>query len=611
MKSEAFPFGPFIDEDEIRFSLWAPGAENVELSLESRCIPMQPLDHGWWQLSMPRSRDPESQPGSPYQFRINNDLHVPDPASRKQLQDVHGPSCIPLPEEYPWQCSSWKGLAWEQTVIYELHVGSFSPEGNFAGVQKRLPYLRDLGVTAIELMPVADFPGKRNWGYDGVLHYAPDTSYGSPEELKELIDAAHSMGIMVFLDVVYNHFGPDGNYLHVYAEDFFTDRVDTPWGPAIDFSQRPVREFFIQNAEYWLSDFRFDGLRFDAVQEIHDEQSEEHFLLELSRRIRESLPEDRIIHLMLENDDNQARYLDDSYRAQWNDDYHHVMHSILSGESGGYYSDFYKSPFEKLQRTLTEGFIYQNNPSEYRDGKLRGEDSSQLPPSAFINFLQNHDQTGNRAFGERIHMLSDSRRLQTARAAMLLLPQIPMLFMGDEWQADSPFLFFCDFHNELADAVRKGRREEFSKFPAFADPEVREQIPDPNAEDTFLQSCLDWNETQKQPHSECIEETRQLLELRRKYISPLLPGIYASRSCVSQTVENEALVICWHIESTPALIVEINLGNKGIDCCDELQKLGIENSEMKKIWDNSSPSNELFELVPGSIRVWAAAGSAS
>ena len=439
------------------------------------------------------------------------------------------------PSAYAWRDERWHGRPWAEAVIYELHVGTFSPEGTFAGVERRLDYLRDLGVTAIELMPIADFPGKRNWGYDGVLPYAPDAAYGRPEDLKRLVDAAHERGLMMFLDVVYNHFGPEGNYLNAYACEFFTERHKTDWGAAINFdgaASRAVRDFFIHNALYWLEEYHFDGLRFDAVHAIVDD-SQPHILVELAEAVRAGPAADRHIHLVLENDRNEARYLrytDDGkprhYNAQWNDDFHHAFHVLLTGEKDGYYSDYADPVTRHLGRCLAEGFAYQGEPSPFRDGKPRGEPSAELPPAAFVTFLQNHDQIGNRALGERLGALTRPERLRAATVAWLLAPARPMLFMGEEFAASSPFLFFCDFGPELAQAVTNGRRREFARFEQFSSREMQERIPDPNHPDTFERSRLDWQSLEgsrtrdvaralPRPSSRCV----------RKHIVPRLPDM--------------------------------------------------------------------------------------
>ncbi len=482
------PFGAEITSEGVRFRLWAPKAERVALRLHGTGeLPMTRDDGGWHHLTTAAARA-----GSLYQYLIGGQA-VPDPASRYQPEDVHGPSEVVDPGTYDWRDATWPGRRWEEIVLYELHAGSFSESGDFAGIARHLDHLVDLGVTAIELMPVADFPGGRNWGYDGVLPFAPDSRYGRPEELKRLIDQSHARGLAVFLDVVYNHFGPDGNYLHLYAPDFFTERHKTPWGAAINFdgdTARPVRDFFIENALYWLEEFHFDGLRFDAVHAILDD-SRRHILTELAETVRARLGAGRPIHLVLENDKNQARLLGPRlFTAQWDDDIHHALRVLTTGEIEGYYADYAERPAERLGRALAEGFAYQGDLSAYR-GEARGEPSAGLPPTAFVSFIQNHDQVGNNAFGTRLARLAAPEIIRIAAAIYLLSPQIPMLFMGEEWGAEQPFAFFCDFGPELAEAVRQGRRREFAKFPAFRDAAARARIPDPCAATTFASAVLD------------------------------------------------------------------------------------------------------------------------
>jgi malto-oligosyltrehalose trehalohydrolase len=451
------------------------------------------------------------------------------------------------PGALQWSDEGWRGRPWEEAVIYELHVGTFTPEGTFRGVEQKLDYLRSLGVTAIELMPVADFPGARNWGYDGVMPFAPDSSYGRPEDLKQLVQAAHARGLMIFLDVVYNHFGPEGNYLHQYAPQFFTSRHHTPWGDAINFDgpeSRVVRDFFIHNALYWLEEYNFDGLRLDAVNAIVD-NSTPNVLTELAQTVRERFGAERFVHLVLENVDNTARYLGRDqaegirlYDAQWNDDIHHCLHVLLTGETNGYYSDYSPDPMRHLCRCLREGFAYQGEYSEYH-GENRGEPSSHLPPSAFISFLQNHDQVGNRAFGERITQLADPRALRAVMEILLLAPPPPLIFMGEEFGAASPFLFFCDFHGDLAAAVTNGRRSEFAPFAKFNSPDVRESIPDPNVESTYLHSKLNWDSLRDKVHAGWLNLYRDLLALRRSKVVPHLAGTPTTRCEVSQGGERK------------------------------------------------------------------------
>jgi maltooligosyltrehalose trehalohydrolase len=525
------PYGAEITPDGVRFALWAPTAGDVSLVLNGVELPLSADKDGWYRVV-----SADARPGSRYGYRIDGNLTVPDPASRFQPDDVHGLSLVVDPQTYEWSDTSWTGRPWEETVLYEVHVGTATPEGTYAGLMNKLDSLRDLGVTAIELMPIGEFPGRRNWGYDGVLPYAPDAAYGSPEDLKRLIEHAHELGLMVFLDVVYNHFGPSGNYLHAYAKTFFTERHPTPWGAGINVDgegSRPVRDFFFHNALYWLEEFHFDGLRFDAVHAIADD-GKPHFIEELANRIRQAIP-DRHIHLVLENEANQARWLDRDvgrapklHTAQWADDIHNSWHALLTGENEGYYEDYANKPLQHLGRALAEGFAYQGDPSPHKDGVIRGEPSAHLTPTAFVAFLQNHDQVGNRAFGERLSQLIPPERLALAQAIFLLSPQIPLLFMGEEWAASTPFQFFVDFESEpdLAKAVRDGRRGEFKRFKAFSDPEMSQKIPDPTDRSTFEHSRIEWSEIDGSPHREVLSQTRHLLDLRRTEIVPLLKSEY-------------------------------------------------------------------------------------
>jgi maltooligosyltrehalose trehalohydrolase len=520
------PFGAEMTAGGTRFALWAPTARDISLLLDDAEMPMPETQGGWRELVAPRARA-----GSRYGFRIDGRLVVPDPASRWQPDDVHGLSQVIAPLAYDWSDAGWKGRPWEETVLYELHVGTVTREGTFAALMGKLDALKETGITAIEFMPIADFPGRRGWGYDGVLPFAPDAAYGAPDDLKRLVDRAHAIGMMVFLDVVYNHFGPSGNYLHAYAEKFFTDRHQTPWGAGINFdgaNGRTVRDFFVHNALYWLEEYHIDGLRLDAVHAILDD-SETHILEEIAARARNAFP-DREIHLVLENDANEARWLERGpdqrpkfYTAQWDDDLHHCWHTLLTGESDGYYVDYADRPLERLGRGLAEGFVYQGEGSAHRQGEPRGEPSTHLPPSAFVSFLQNHDQIGNRAYGDRLTGLTPPECLSLARAGLLLAPQIPLIFMGEEWASSTPFLFFVDFSDDepLAKAVREGRRREFAAFKSFGEHgEVRE-IPDPTREDTLRQSCLDWSEAAREPHAGALAETRALLAIRQREIVPL------------------------------------------------------------------------------------------
>ena len=532
LRRHAMPFGAQRQQDgAVRYRLWAPAAQRVDLCLaragDDRQMPMQARGDGWFE----RITDAPAA-GNRYRYRIDGGLQVPDPASRFQPAGLHGYSEVIDALDFEWQDGDWRGRPWHEAVIYELHTGAFSPSGDYAGIERRLDYLMDLGVTAVELMPVAAFPGRRNWGYDGALLFAPDAAYGRPEALKHLVQSAHRRGLMVFLDVVYNHFGPVGNYLHHYAPDFFTDRHQTPWGAAINFdgsASAAVREFFVHNALYWLEEFHFDGLRLDAVHAIVDDSTPD-ILEAIAASVHKGPGAGREVHLVLENDHNEARYLRTRegrpapYRAQWNDDVHHALHVLATRESSGYYADYADQPLRHLARCLGEGFAYQGEASAYRGGSPRGTPSADLAPDAFVSFLQNHDQVGNRAFGERIGAIAADPVVRALSAVQLLAPSPPLLFMGQEFAATSPFLYFCDYHAEpdLARAVAEGRRREFAGFDRFAEPQAREQIPDPNAADTFERSRLDWDQAAAAPHAGWLGWHRHLLNLRDRALVPRL-----------------------------------------------------------------------------------------
>ncbi len=601
-------FGTAVEpNNSFSFRLWAPNSKNVQLALfdgaqESRHS-MAADGSGWYSFAA------QCRPGMEYQFIIDDGLAVPDPASRYQPNDVHGRSQIIDPASFQWSDGDWHGRPWNETVLYEIHVGTFTEEGTFAGVANKLDYLKDLGVTAIELMPVADFPGRYGWGYDGVLPYAPESQYGAPNDFKALIQQAHQKGMQVFLDVVYNHFGPEGNYLHAYAKEFFTDKHKTPWGAALNFEgSREVREFFIENALYWLNEYNIDGLRLDAVHAIKDD-SEKHILIELANRVAEGPGRLRPRHLVLENEANGASFLERDhenkpkmYSAQWNDDIHHAYHVLATGESGGYYADYVKSQNGKnaialLGRALAEGFIYQDEPSEYRDGEIRGEKSDHLPPSAFVSFLQNHDQVGNRAFGDRIASISDPEVLNALSTIQLLAPSVPLLFMGEEWGCKTSFLYFCDLGPELAPLVTEGRRSEFANFPEFSDPKTRDSIPDPCKVETFKQSKLDWSDLDKAPHFENLRLTKFMLALRKREIVPLLSKIDSGKA----KLDGELLIVEWNARSKPILVLVANLTKETHKVTDN--KLG-QNSKFKVLYNTSCITSREIEhgtLPPQSV----------
>ncbi len=550
-------WGPRIERDgRVGFSLWAPAAKSVSLLLDgqSEPIPMQLKPDGWHEIVTDRAR-----PGMQYWYVLPNGMRVPDPASRFQPQDVSGPSEIIDPSAHRWKDSQWRGRPWHEAVVYELHVGAFTAEGTFRAAMDKLSYLRELGVTAIEIMPVGDFPGTRNWGYDGTFWYAPESSYGRPQDLKALVDAAHTQGLMVLLDVIYNHFGPEGNYLPVYAPQFFTDRHKTPWGSAIQYELPPVRAFAIENALYWLTEFHLDGLRLDAVHAIRDD-SKVHLLDELAATVREKIT-DRPVHLVLENEENEARRLT-QYTAQWNDDVHHVLHTAATGEGSGYYAD-YLGDVPKLGRALAEGFAFQGEVMPFRES-ARGEPSAHLPPTAFIAFIQNHDQIGNRAFGERLTQLAAERAVKAVAATYLLLPQVPMLFMGEEWGSRTPFPFFCDFHGELAQAVREGRRAEFARFPEFADESAREKIPDPQSPETFASAKLDWTARESSPPAQWLAWYRELLSVRSRHIVPRLRE-FPGNAGRFEVIGKGAVRVRWRVNDAESLCLLANLSEEPVE----------------------------------------------
>jgi malto-oligosyltrehalose trehalohydrolase len=550
-------FGARITNDGASFRLWAPKAKHVDLLLD-KPHRLTRGDDGWFAADIAGVKA-----GARYKFRIDDEIDVPDPASAFQPDDVSGMSEVIDHGDYPWRATGWRGRPWQETVLLETHVGTFTPEGSYRAMIGKLDHLVTTGITALELMPLADFAGRRNWGYDGVLWYAPDSAYGRPNDLKTLIDEAHLRGLMVFLDVVYNHFGPEGNYLGHYAPSFFTE-AQTPWGSAIDYRVREVRAFAIENALYWLREYRFDGLRLDAVHAI-SEPGEVSMLHDLSRAAGELAAETgRHIHLVLENDDNAASLLDagedpprGKYRAQWNDDYHHAWHVLLTGETQGYYGDYATSPLHDIARALESGFVYQGEASAHRGGQLRGEPSAALAPIAFVNFLQNHDQIGNRALGDRLESIAKPKAIEAALAITLLAPAVPMLFMGEEWGSKAPFPFFCDFEGDLAEAVRQGRRNEFSA--AYA--KYGDEIPDPLDQSTLQSAMLDWDARNEAVGSRRLALVQDLLAIRRREIIPRLAGAAFGEA---DAADNGLLTASWRMGDGTTLSLLANLSDRDI-----------------------------------------------
>ena len=540
------PIGATITPAGTRFRVWAERAQQVDVVLYQGDQPgdsyaMQPTGAGYYELLLPNVGA-----GTQYMYRLDGATNRPDPVSRFQPLGVHGPTQVVDPAVFSWNDSDWRGLALEDAVIYELHIGTFTPEGTFDSAIEKLDQLVELGVSAIEIMPVADFPGRWNWGYDGVSLFAPSRAYGGPEALRRLVDAAHKRGLAVVLDVVYNHFGPDGNYLRDFSLHYFTHKHTTPWGDALNFDDveaEHVRSFFTSNACYWANEYHLDGLRLDATHAIKDD-SPTHILAEIAASVRASLPVDRQFLLIAEDERNEpglvrgrgdiaTRRPDDPASATerspqslelsrqpptpnygldalWADDFHHQVRVALTGEQEGYFGD-YSGSVKDLVATLRQGWFYTGQQSQNL-GAARGAPADDVAPPAFVYHIQNHDQVGNRAIGDR---LSSAVSLEAYRAATVLLlctPYLPMLWQGQEWAASTPFLFFTDHNAELGRLITEGRRREFERFAAFAG----EQVPDPQAESTFLESKLNWAEREQPPHDGILQLYHDLLHLRRR-----------------------------------------------------------------------------------------------
>lgn len=569
-----------LGDGRVRFRVWAPDARQAVLVLDGQRHAMLAETDGCFVVALP------CQAGARYHYLFDNDVRVPDPVSRWQPDGVHGDSTVLDADAYVWQTHDWRGRPWHESVIYELHAGTC---GGYRGICAQLPQLAAWGITAIELMPLSQFPGERNWGYDGVLPYAPAAAYGHPDELKALIDQAHALGISVLLDVVYNHFGPDGNYLHRYASAFFRDDIATPWGEAIDFRVEPVQRYFIDNALMWLQDYRFDGLRLDAVHAIRPRG----FLDLLRKQLRNRLPADRHVHLILENEANQASLLsDDGYTAQWNDDFHNALHVLMTGEQEGYYRGFSNDPAAQLARVLEQGFAYQGEHTP--DGHPRGEPSAHLPPSRFVVFLQNHDQIGNRAHGDRLNTLVSEAAMRAATALVALSPMIPMFFMGEPWGCRAPFLFFTDYPPPLDEQVREGRRREFVQFAAFTDAASRATIPDPNAPTTFQRSIADIGQAQQAEGCRWAEWFAGLLSLRRQQ---LVPRLDRARAMHARVIGDGALEAWWSLGDT-RLRIAFNFGNApvALQQLPDAQLLHAENVGRPSLGSDLPPNGFIAEL---------------
>lgn len=545
----------FIGDGRVRFRLWAPGESSLSLRLGDRDVPMRAGEDGWFEIEMEDVR-----PGQAYEYVLGDGTSVPDPAARGLAGDVHGPSLVLDPLSYRWKHAEWRGRPWHEAIIYELHIGTFTPEGTFSAAAERLSHLAAIGVTAIEIMPVAQFGGARGWGYDGVFHYAPHNAYGTADEMKALIDEAHGLGLMVFLDVVYNHFGPEGNALPRYASKFFHQEKETPWGAAIAFEKKPVRNYFIDNALYWIGEFHLDGLRFDAIDQILDEGGDPHVIVEIASRIRARFA-DRHVHLITEDPRNLTGLRHQPgpgkerlYDGDWNDDYHHAAHVLATGETKGYYSDFAEDPLEKFALALAKGYVFPGKPPA-------GEAHPAPCLPSLVSFLQNHDQAGNRAFGDRLISLIPADMLKALMTITMLSPHMPMLFMGEEFGETRPFCFFTDYTGDLARAVREGRRGEANNFGGMPTGRTEKDLPDPNAPETFAQSKLDWEKTESPEGRGWTGFMRDLIRTRQRFIIPLLAGAREGETEGRVMVaERGLLAVDWRVKGGARLHLRANLG---------------------------------------------------
>ena len=539
----------------VRFRVWAPKCHGVEVLIENGCaVSLTPEAGGYFSGVVS-----EAAAGALYRYRLDGEGSFPDPCSRFQPKGPHGPSMVVDPRAYKWHDEDWLGITMAGQVIYELHVGTFTKEGTFAAAARELEELKQLGMTVIEVMPVAEFPGKRSWGYDGVNLYAPAHEYGYPGALKRFVDAAHGLGLSVILDVVYNHLGPDGNYLGAYSDHYFTDRYETDWGAAINFDgpeSKEVREFFIRNACYWIAEFHMDGLRLDATDSIYD-SGPIHVLSELSQRAREA-GKPRNIILAAENEKQDVRLITPVAKggygldAIWNDDFHHTAMVALTGRREAYYTD-YRGTSQELLSAVKRGFLYQGQHYKWQN-QARGTPVTTQPPSAFVCFLQNHDQIANSLRGNRLHALTSPGRYRALTAVLLLAPGTPMLFMGQEFWASSPFLFFTD-HGDLADTVYQGRKKFLSQFPSIGSLEAQEHVPHPNLASTFEASKVDLSE--RTTHAGIYRFHRDLLRIRRE------DSVIAAQSrerLEGATFSRDAFVLRFFGQDGDDRLLVVNLG---------------------------------------------------
>ena len=568
-------FGALASHDGTRFRVWAPAAQRLDVLILGEGSPaahaMERDASGMFSTWVPRVGA-----GTLYRYRVDNGDALPDPASRFQPEGVHGPSMVVDPSSFAWTDADWRGLDGCELVIYELHVGTFTREGTFAGARARLDALADLGVTAIELMPVAEFAGRHNWGYDGVDLFAPSHNYGTPDDLRRLVDAAHRRGLGVILDVVYNHFGPSGAYIHQLSPHVMTDRYVTPWGAGVNLDgphSEVVRRFFVENALHWVHEYHVDGLRLDATHTLRDD-SDTHFLAELTATVHASTPGRRVL-VFAEDERNDATLVRGcdcggyGLDGVWADDFHHQVRRAVAGDHEGYFESF-TGRVDDIARTLRGGWFFTGQFCAHA-GKPRGTDPCGVPLRRFVTCLQNHDQVGNRAFGERLHHQIDPAVYRAVSALLLLAPETPLMFMGQEWAASTPFQFFTDHDPELGAAVTEGRRTEFAAFSAFADPASRSRIPDPQDASTVEASTLNWDVRGEPAHARVLRLYRALLHLRRSIVCA--DGAHAD----IRALDDDTLSLAWSTGGDqPSALVVVRLrgaGRVGLDSAvDDLDR---------------------------------------
>jgi len=569
--SRAPTFGAVRAGESVRFRVWASAARRLTLLVRDgndvRRFRPQRDEHGIWEVVVPADVAP---PGARYAYAIDDRDPLPDPASRFLPDGVHGWSEVIDAAAFAWDDGAWSGIDPRRLVIYELHVGTFSPAGTFAGVIDRLEYLRDLGITAIELMPLADFPGRRNWGYDGVSLFAPSRAYGRPDDLRALIDRAHALGLAVLIDVVYNHLGPEGAYLPLFSPDFLTNAHHTPWGDAVNLDREgssTARRFLIENALHWIQEYHADGLRLDATHALVD-NGPAPFLRELTSAVHAAREPRPLV--FAEDERNLATIVkaveDQGWGADgvWADDFHHVVRRMLAGDAHGYFRDF-EGTARELAAILERGWLYAGQPTK-RHGRPRGTDPSSVPMRASIVTVQNHDQIGNRALGDRLHHSADPAAWRAAITLLLTSPMTPLLFMGQEWMATTPFQFFTDFEPELGQNVIAGRRAEFKSFPEFASPDAAARLPNPQADETFERSRLRWDEPSTPLHAASLALHRRLLGLRAAH-----PALQASDAPTAQARaldDDTVMVARTNADGTAAFVVYARLRGAGTVIAD-------------------------------------------